>query len=118
MSCPFDENHKLPPQSLEKHISKCSLRKENYDLNEEYLSAPNDQAGQSILIGTEIVNMALTNVYNVLLYLLLQTMRKNEIFFQKQRRGMQISKEVSMSATVHLYFFTQMFNLFQKILII
>lgn len=51
VSCPIDSNHKMSSKILDKHISKCSLQNEGYDLKEEFLSIPDHKPGQYIQIG-------------------------------------------------------------------
>lgn len=51
MTCPNNPNHKLSSKTLEKHTSECSIKAEGYDLNEEFLSIPQHNPGQFVIIG-------------------------------------------------------------------
>ncbi|GJQ68895.1 hypothetical protein Trydic_g6088 [Trypoxylus dichotomus] len=44
ITCSLDPSHKVPWKVVDNHIKKCTLRKEGYDLNEEFLSEPQQGA--------------------------------------------------------------------------
>ncbi|KAK9695653.1 hypothetical protein QE152_g32422 [Popillia japonica] len=51
ITCSLDPSHKVPQKAVDKHINKCALRKEGYELNEDFLSEP--QQGPSSVQYTE-----------------------------------------------------------------
>lgn len=50
IKCSVDPSHKVPLKSVDEHVKNCSLRKEDYELDEDFLSEPLHDLNSSILL--------------------------------------------------------------------
>ncbi|XP_022904840.1 U11/U12 small nuclear ribonucleoprotein 48 kDa protein-like [Onthophagus taurus] len=53
VACVLDPTHKIPQKSASNHVKKCAIRKEGYNLVEEFLSEPQHHSETSIMIDNQ-----------------------------------------------------------------
>ena len=49
--CPLNREHRMPLKSLDRHLERCSLHKEGYNSDEEYLSSSDFLSSPSVVLG-------------------------------------------------------------------
>ncbi|XP_045467280.1 U11/U12 small nuclear ribonucleoprotein 48 kDa protein-like [Harmonia axyridis] len=53
VTCPYNDNHKVPAEKTDDHINKCKIKSAGYNLQEEFLSEPIKSEGGTIEIGKD-----------------------------------------------------------------